>query len=683
MAINETIKRNLDKYCGVDVTAFQKRIAEEYSVIGDHPIYGGKYAGSDAERAGADYIAKELEAIGVDNVEVVEFDSRRFQFNDATLEILEGMEDKIIFKPGPYVSPGTVEDGITAEIVDAGMGMPEWYEENDVKGKIVFVESKPTLSGNALSYNAVLAEANGAAAIIILQNGASLPDKEENDKIMRSGSFMKSPKVPVVGVTPAEAEVLRAAMANGKVVGKLTVDGELVNGAPSKGVIAEIKGKTDERIIFSGHIDHYFRCMQDNISSVTGMLGIAKSIVDCGYKPNRTITFMFTSSHEMSGKESLNPYIYGSYVMLCERHPEWITKIVCDINFEYSALREKALRSYGSPEIESTYNEFIEYMPEETPGFGEIAKDFDPHSYILMAWEDSVSYVASGVTTICNDPITEQMGGDSPYIGRDHSMADNWDAFDLDALNTTTKWYGSLGLYIDQIPVPKLDFRGRTAGLRMTENEQPIVDAYGYDLTEYNGLLDSIDEKAGAIYEALVAVNGDRFEVTAADSEIVDQLFVIRHKYSALTDRFNAVGFFSAHHKKYIMSAAVLSGGIEMLKAGDLEGAMTNCLGYADLCGTAYQFGIAAGKMLEELAADEDSRTWNKNKTTSILVLPETMESLRKKGNAGIKDFADEIKELEAVLASEAELMLKSLDEAVDALKEINEDMAAFLKKIA
>ena len=100
--------------------------------------------------------------------------------------------------------------------------------------------------------------------------------------------------------------------------------------------------------------------------------------------------------------------------MLCEKHPEWIDDIMYDINFEYSALKEKALRSYGSPEAQNSYNDFIEYMSKETPGFDFIAKDFDPASYILMAWEDSVSYVASGVTAICNDPITEQMSGDSP-----------------------------------------------------------------------------------------------------------------------------------------------------------------------------------------------------------------------------------------------------------------------------
>lgn len=676
MSINNEIRKNIEKYCSADVSAMQKRVAEEYSQIGDHPLYGGKYAGSDAELAGAAYIAEELEKIGVDRIEVVEFDSCRFQHNDAQLKIVSGECEKNLFRPGPYPSPGTSEEGITAELIDIGFGRPEDLEGADVSGKIVLIESQPGLSGNTISYSVHNVQAAGAAAVIFFQSGDNL-----DSTTLKSGTFMEIPKIPVTGLNTDDIGALREALGKGKVTVNLTVDAEYLYDSPSRGVIAEIKGKTDERIVFSGHIDHYFRCMQDNISSVTGMLGIAKSIVDSGYKPNRTITFMFTSSHEVSGKESLNPYIYGSYVMLCEKHPEWIDDIIYDINFEYSALKEKALRSYGSPEAQNSYNDFIEYMSEETPGFDFIAKDFDPASYILMAWEDSVSYVASGVTAICNDPITEQMSGDSPYIGRDHSTSDNMESFDHDTLTTTTKWYGSLGIYLDQKPVPELDFRGRTTGLRLEDNEKGIAEAAGCDISGYDAALDSVYEKAGTLYELITAKNGERTELTEEDVEMTYALGEIRRKYSALTDTFNAVGFFAPYHKKYMMSCAVLSGAIELLKAGDLENAVNNCLVYADFCGVAYEWGIETGKMIEKFAADEDRRTWNRGKTSSILVLPEAMESLRKKRNSGITAFDEEIAALQEALASETEHLTKSFEAAIAVLKEIDSDMAAFLRK--
>ena len=672
------IQERIDAFRAIDIRDYQERISKEYAAIGDHVLYGGKYAGSDAERAGSEYIAAELEKLGIDTIEKVEFETIRFQCNDITLTVADGGGETITYKPGPYVSPATDADGITAELLDMGEYSLAWLEENDVRGKIVLMNSRIGLAGVAHGYQCMELETHGAAAVIIYQ-----ADNNIDDTTLRSGTFVKKLGIPVVGVNTIDAGRLRDQLAKGEATATLVVDGEYKDKALSQEIVAEIKGKTDERIIFSGHLDHYFTCMQDNIASVVGMLGIAKSMIDAGIKPNRTITFIFSSSHELSAKESLNPYIYGSYYVLCEKHPEWIKKTMYDINFEYMALEEKALRSYGSPEVEASYNRFIDYMPQEQPGFGEIAEGFDPASYMLMAWEDSVSFTASGITCIANDPITEQMAGDSPYVGRDHSTSDNWDAFSLDAIGSTTKWYGALGLYLDATPIPELDFRGRTQNLRFTEQEQPVLDAMGYDTSAYNAVLDSIDAKAAKVVEAIQIRNGNRTELAEADENVIADLIEIRQNYSALTDTFNAQGFFSPLHKKYIMSVALLSGGIEMLKAGELEGAMTNCLGFEDYLGVVYQYGPNVGKLLAEIAADETALTWNRGKRSTVVILPETMESLRVKGLAGNTDFAEEVKVLEGALNEESALMMQTLQAAVEALQKIDAQMAAFLQKLA
>ena len=57
----------------------------------------------------------------------------------------------------------------------------------------------------------------------------------------------------------------------------LTVDAEyLPEGGTSYDVIGEIRGRTEERIVYSAHLDHFFRGIQDNVSSVAAILGIAK-----------------------------------------------------------------------------------------------------------------------------------------------------------------------------------------------------------------------------------------------------------------------------------------------------------------------------------------------------------------------------------------------------------------------
>ena len=99
---------------------------------------GWSTAGSDAEHKTADYLAAEMEKIGLADVEKVGVPVDKFQFNDSSLTI-EGTE--IDLMPAAYQCSGTDEDGITAEIVNAKGGYEYDYAEMDsVKGKIVLVK---------------------------------------------------------------------------------------------------------------------------------------------------------------------------------------------------------------------------------------------------------------------------------------------------------------------------------------------------------------------------------------------------------------------------------------------------------------------------------------------------------------------------------------------------------------
>ena len=66
----KTLKQNIERYCSKVDTDRWTEFVRDYSAIGDSLIYGGKHGGSDAEHAGAEYIAQQLRSIGVEKVEI-------------------------------------------------------------------------------------------------------------------------------------------------------------------------------------------------------------------------------------------------------------------------------------------------------------------------------------------------------------------------------------------------------------------------------------------------------------------------------------------------------------------------------------------------------------------------------------------------------------------------------------
>ena len=127
------------------VSAYLEQVDQEYAyqiaeTLAYDPAYlsnelGWRTAGSDAEHAAADYIAAEMESIGL-TVEKVPVTVDKWQFNDASLTIAD---TDIQIMPASYATNGTDADGITAQLVDVGTGTAAEYEGVDVEGKIALV----------------------------------------------------------------------------------------------------------------------------------------------------------------------------------------------------------------------------------------------------------------------------------------------------------------------------------------------------------------------------------------------------------------------------------------------------------------------------------------------------------------------------------------------------------------
>lgn len=292
--IYKTIKNDIEAFCEKVNAEKWTDFVGAYSEIGDSRLYGGKHGGSDAEREGAEYIAQRLKEIGVGRVEFVKTPASRYQFNDAELKVI-GVKEPMEIRPYGYRSPGTDKDGITAPLIDAGTATRDELKNIDIKGKIAVVQGMDVLEAGNLIAQMEECIINGAAAVLIYAAEDIL-----NEDTIRVQTPMNVSPIPIVGISMRHAKYLKGLLEQGEITVNLTVDCDYTPAAGTTyNVVGEIPGScSDEKIVYTAHLDHFFRCLQDNMASCAALLGIAEAIVKPGYKPKRSIIFAFNGSHE-------------------------------------------------------------------------------------------------------------------------------------------------------------------------------------------------------------------------------------------------------------------------------------------------------------------------------------------------------------------------------------------------
>ena len=631
---------------------YLKRIVTEYANLGDSQRYGGKHCGSDAERQGSEYIAKELRAIGLDSVEVLPIETSRFQFSDAELKLrnAQGAADTVIYPYG-CPSPGTAADGITAKIIDAGLGRAQDYEAMaaadgaDIEGNLVLVETREEFEGGYLlpAYQMLEAQARGAAGVILYNCSSTLNEDTINTSV--SAGEMR---IPVVAISAKDAKTIQAAIqasagSDSFITAQLIVDAEYERtGGKTYEVIGEIKGETDERILYTGHLDHFFRCMQDNISSVASLLAIAKDMKESGYRPHRTIDFVFNGSHEIGDMTKTPSDLFGAWSVLHTLKPEWRDQIIADINFEYTALALEKFRGMASYETASVLEDFMKTMQASAPGFKEVDRDVHRDDYYLFTWTDTAAFLSEGIPIFMNDSVSEQIYDEtSPYCGRDHSNHDDESIFCYEALATNNEWFGALGRYLDQLPVCPLDFTARAKVMELTEEEMAALDGWGIEHKDYETALDAFAKASEAMNEWLAAYNKNPVSEERS-LEIGRRLRALNKKVSKTTDLLTTdlIGMFDVGHKIYIR------------KVQALEDDPTQ----VDIAAVAANFGDAVCNTIYEIMT-EYPQTWSKGKVRSVLTAKDVAPENLARTIAGEKEL------LQTILREETDMLLKAVQE--------------------
>ncbi len=670
--ISKTIRADIQKFCDHIDTARWTEFIREYEKIGEHPVYGCKHAGSDAEHEGSRFISNQLKEIGIPKVEFIENKTARYQFNDATLTVTKvpegaSIDDKYAeIKPYGYRSVGTSPEGITAQLVDAGTATRDEFKPVSAGGKGLDIEGKVALfksADGALSIGTILPQIeeaikNKPVAILIY-----CPEDVLNDDTIRVQTPLNSSPIPIMGISINHAKYLLGLLEKGDVEVNLTVDADYdPDNGVTYNVVGEIPGEiSEEKIIFSAHLDHFFKCINDNMTSCAAFLAIAEAILKSGYKPKRSIIFQFNGSHECGIADCKQPYINGAYYVIQAKGDEWKHKAIANINFEYVGLPLDELRSVTGIGNEGILRSYDEYSPELTGGFKKKNLGYGMQGYYGLSWCDGICYYTAGIPTYINDPETQQMEGNSPYAGRDHSQHENWDIFSEDALRDSIRHYGGLAIYLDSMPYMEADFSEQSRRMH-DETQFDELDKEGIRTSKMRATLEALNEasagllartrKANEAY--LQALDEAEGEIELAQQKAAyDAACVTNRKVLQLFDYFQANidgvspgDYVVSRSGKYLMNVAQFGEAQEALEKGDAETAKDKLL-EVDLAGVSYLFSEEiVDKMRAQAIGPEyaHKRTWTRGRELKCATHYQLMTGLKRKLESGEKDFKAELK---------------------------------------
>ena len=423
--------------------------------IRSNETLGYRTAGSDAELATGDMLKAEMERIGLQNVTKDAFTLDTWTFTKAQLGFEDSAGEAHVAELGGYQTDFVTDGAETFTVIDGGRGTEADLAGLDVTGKLVLVNINQREDWwiNYPAYEAYLA---GAAAVIAVQDGgyAEVSDDALNEQDVCGPSY-----APAFSMSRTDAELLRAAMNEfGEATVTLDADSRVGMDGTSYNIVGTIPGRdTESMVLMSAHYDSYFAGFQDDNAAIALMMGIAKGLIDSGYQPEKTLVFCAMAAEEWGVSNTRYDWSTGAYNQIFRVHPEWVGKVIADINFELPTMNEGT-----SDQIRTSYElkTFVDGFKSAVPQVDGVFPDGIEIIVPTQTWSDDFSLSIAGVPS----SVTALRGGfaQTHY----HSQFDNRDTYSREAFLFHHNMYGLLMMAYDHCAVSPLDFSTRLSALR-------------------------------------------------------------------------------------------------------------------------------------------------------------------------------------------------------------------------
>ncbi len=654
----------------VDVD-YAYHLALQLEDIRSNENLGYRTAGSEAELATGDMLKAEMESIGLQNVTKDEFTLDTWTFEKAQLSFTDSTGAEYIAELGGYQTDFVTDGPEAFTIVDGGEGTEADLDGLDVTGKLVLIDINQR-DNWWINYPAYEAHLRGAAAVIAVQDGGY---GEVSDDALNAQDICGPADAPAFSMSRTDAEALRAALdENGEASVTLDAVSRVGMDGVSYNITGMIPGKDeDSMVLMSAHYDSYFAGFQDDNAAIALMLGIAKAIIDSGYQPEKTLVFCAMAAEEWGVSNTRYDWSTGAYNQIFRVHPDWVGKVVADINFELPAMNEgETDQIRTSYELKTFVEDFKESVPQVEGVFPEGIEVIVP----TQTWSDDFSLSIAGVPS----SVTALRGGfaQTHY----HSQFDNRDTYSPEAFLFHHNMYGMLMLAYDRCAVSPLDFSTRLEALRASMDDTVLTEE---QVSSLNAALDEAENAASAAWDKVSEINDSyRKALDSGDTAAADALIqesretnaAVLSAFKYAEDAFvrltwEDVSIFPHEHSQNNLLA--LNGAVEALERGDSATAIDEYLYAVDNNWYAYDWSRETFDYFTNyvLNQSDDRLMWGAGRVQGHEDLYDVIRSLLDKYGDTSADYTAELARLNDAVNNQTAMLAEQVDHEVQALAEL------------
>lgn len=514
MTMQQTVIKNID-------TDYSYQLAKRMEQFRSNEKLGYRPAGSEAEFLTGEMLKDEMQKLGLSDVckNAVTVDGWEFKYAELTFETKAGEKHTALL--GAYQTDFVTDGEQEFSLMYLGKGTEADYEGKDVTGKLVLVDINQRDEW-WINYPVYQAHLKGAAAVIAVQCGGY---GEVDAKALNAQDIAGPEDAPAFSISREDAALLRELLDGEKeVTVRLKADSRVKRDCTTYNISGCIPGKHPERmVLLSAHYDSYFSGFQDDNTAIAMMFGIAKTLIESGFKPNNTIVFCAMAAEEWGVVDSNFDWSTGAYEQIFTAHPEWVGKVIADLNFELPAL------AHGTRARIRCCYEYVHYIKEYLDGLPELTKAYPEVTSVtapIETWSDDFSMAIAGIPSMVND-----FTGGSFMETHYHSQFDNDDFYDEAVYRLHHELFALLILALDETTVVPLDFTpvlerilagGREIVEKVEETQKQIA-AIAKELIQ---VTEAAQEKAKQSYDQTAAINA-RYRKLIANGNMEDagQLF--------------------------------------------------------------------------------------------------------------------------------------------------------------
>lgn len=668
--VNEKEKEQEQKYLEAVDVSYSYGLAKAMERIKSNPVLGFRTAGSRAEYETGEMLRQEMERIGLKDIHKDRLCLDGWEFEKAVLRFQDAGGEDHVFQLGAYQTQFVTGGFQKFPLVYAGRGGVQDYAGRDVRGCLVLVDINQRDEW-WINFPVYQAHLKGAAAVIAVQdNGYGEIDGEA-----LNAQDIAGPKdAPAFSISQKDAAVLKAALQEEeRLIVEFDASSRILEQTESYNIWGTIPGREEDMILLSAHYDSYYDGFQDDNCAVAMMLGIARALLEIGYRPRKTLVFCAMAAEEWGIVNSKYDWSTGAWQQVFKLRPDWPGKVIADLNFELPAYAHNAWDAIRSTyEYEDFLKEFVEKLPvDPTNVYPQGLRVHCP----IETWSDDFSMAISGIPSMVNE-FSSAGFMETHY----HSQFDRDEFYDEAAYRFHHELYGLLLMALDRVNVAPVNLERTFRALR--ESVRPVTGRE--DENALKTLMEKLEEGerlAREVYEAVRTANTGNGE-PERDRRLQSQLLYLFKKAQGYFVRLNWHDEVLFPHEASQTNLRYLGEAVRQLEDKNVRGAL-EALYQVDNNKYAFQFDDQVYRYFTEYVMNQEKERlqWGAGRIVHHLDLSKQIRSLMEKErtrNTGVEPELEALKAMErqalGCFDDDIRYMIQAVDTLTEGLRKAKEE---------